>query len=309
MINFKQQHTITKSISFKGIGLHSGDVVDVKLKPMPVDSGITFCRMDLSDKPIIKSSSSAINPTPLCTTLFDNHGNYVSTVEHLMAAFSAYGISNIQVELSSAEIPILDGSAMPWLILLDEAGVKAQAKSRKYIKVKKHVRIEEDNKWVELKPSNGQTINFNIDFDHPAIAESASTYSFHLSPRSFITISRSRTFGFINDIEKLRENGLALGGSMDNAIVLDQYKVLNPDGLRHPDEFVMHKVLDAVGDFYAEGIHLHGEITAYRSGHALNNKILVSLLSDPDNYDVLEHQDLDIFENNTCSTDFNLCPN
>jgi UDP-3-O-[3-hydroxymyristoyl] N-acetylglucosamine deacetylase len=228
----------------------------------------------------IKAAPDSVGDTRLSSTLEQN-GTKVSTVEHLMAALAGLGIDNLYVDLSAAEVPIMDGSASPFVFLLQSAGIEEQNAAKKYIRIKKTVEVHDGDKWVRFEPYNGFKLSFTIAFDHPVFETSSQSITLDLAQASFVKdISRARTFGFMQDVETLRTNGLALGGSMDNAIVMDEYRVLNSDGLRYEDEFVKHKVLDAIGDLYLLGYPLIGAFTAYKSGHALNNRLLRTLLAD-----------------------------
>ncbi len=275
-----KQRTLKNIIRATGIGLHTGEKVYLTLRPAAPNTGIVFRRVDLPEPVEIQARPDIVGDTRLSSTLEQN-GAKVSTVEHLMAALAGLGIDNIYVDLSAAEVPIMDGSASPFVFLLQSAGIEEQSAAKQYIRIKKTVEVHEDDKWVRFEPYNGFKINFTIAFDHPVFETSGQSITLDLAQASFIKeISRARTFGFMQDVETLRTHGLALGGSMDNAIVMDEYRVLNSDGLRYEDEFVKHKVLDAVGDLYILGHPLIGAFTAYKSGHALNNRLLRTLLAD-----------------------------
>lgn len=275
-----KQRTIREAISTTGVGLHKGNKVNLTLRPAAPNAGIVFRRVDLEPVVEIKALPELVRDTRMCTCLINEENVRVSTVEHLLAAVAAMGIDNMYIEVDSHEIPIMDGSSHPFIFLLQSAGIEEQGLAKRFIRVKKPVRVEEeDGKWAELLPHNGFKIDFSIDFDHPAIADSNQMVSMDMSSQNFIRdISRARTFGFMRDIEVLRANNLALGGSMDNAVVLDEFRVLNNEGLRYDDEFVKHKVLDAVGDLYMYGHSILGHLRAHKSGHALNNKLLVELI-------------------------------
>ncbi len=274
-----KQRTLKEAIAATGVGLHKGNKVNLVLRPANPDTGIVFRRTDLDPVVEIKASPELVRDTRMCTCLINDDNVRVSTVEHLLAAVAAMGIDNLYVEVDSHEIPIMDGSAHPFIYLLQSAGIKEQPKAKRFIRVKKPIRVEEDDKWAELLPHDGFRIDFAIEFDHPAIADTNQMVSMDFNSQNFIRdISRARTFGFMKDIELLRANNLALGGSMDNAVVLDEFRVLNSDGLRYDDEFVKHKLLDAVGDLYMAGHSILGHLRAYKSGHALNNKLLVALM-------------------------------
>ena len=274
-----KQRTIKQMIATTGVGLHKGNKVSLVLRPAAPDTGIVFRRSDLSPMVEIKASPELVKDTRMCTCLINDDNVRISTVEHLLAAVAGMGIDNLIVEVDSHEIPIMDGSAHPFIYLLQSAGIQEQAKAKRFIKVKKPIRVEEDDKWAELLPHHGFKIDFAIDFDHPAIADTNQVVSMDFSSQNFIRdISRARTFGFMKDIEYLRANNLALGGGFDNAVVLDEFRILNTDGLRYDDEFVKHKILDAVGDLYMGGHSILGHLRAFKSGHALNNKLLVALM-------------------------------
>jgi UDP-3-O-[3-hydroxymyristoyl] N-acetylglucosamine deacetylase len=275
-----KQRTLKNIIRATGIGLHTGEKVYLTLRPAAPNTGIVFRRVDLPEPVEIQARPDSVGDTRLSSTLEQN-GAKVSTVEHLMAALAGLGIDNIYVDLSAAEVPIMDGSASPFVFLLQSAGIEEQNAAKKYIRIKKTIEVHEGDKWVRFEPYNGFKINFTIAFDHPVFETSGQSITLDLAQASFVKeISRARTFGFMQDVETLRTHGLALGGSMDNAIVMDEYRVLNSDGLRYEDEFVKHKVLDAVGDLYILGHPLIGAFTAYKSGHALNNRLLRTLLAD-----------------------------
>jgi len=275
-----KQRTLSEAIATTGVCLHKGNKVNLVLRPAAPDTGIVFRRTDLDPVVEIKASPELVRDTRMCTCLINDDNVRVSTVEHLLAAVAAMGIDNMYVEVDSHEIPIMDGSAHPFIYLLQSAGIKEQSKAKRFVRVKQPIRVEEGDKWAELLPHDGFRIDFAIAFDHPAIADTNQMVSMDFSSQNFIRdISRARTFGFMKDIELLRANNLALGGSMDNAVVLDEFRVLNGDGLRYEDEFVKHKLLDAVGDLYMGGHSILGHLRAYKSGHALNNKLLVALMS------------------------------
>ena len=277
-----KQRTLKNTIRATGVGLHSGDKVYLTLHPAEPNSGICFRRVDLDEPVTIKATPENVGETMLSTTLVKD-GVKVSTVEHLLSALAGLGIDNAIVDVSAAEVPIMDGSAGPFIFLLQSAGVVEQDSPKQYIRIKKQVRVEEDDKWAAFEPFDGFKVTFTIDFDHPAFPDHLKTSVMDFSSTTFVKeVSRARTFGFMKDIEFLRENNLALGGSLDNAIVVDDDKVLNEDGLRYADEFVKHKILDAIGDLYLLGHSLIGEFKGLKSGHALNNKLLLTLLENPD---------------------------
>ena len=276
-----KQRTLKNVIKATGIGLHSGQKVYLTLRPAPVDAGIIFRRVDLAGAPEIKASPENVGDTRLSTTL--SHGEVrVATVEHLLSAIAGLGIDNAFVDLSAGEVPIMDGSAGPFVFLIQSAGIEEQNAPKRFIRIKKPVRVAEpDGKWAMFKPFEGFKVGFTIEFEHPVFRSHTAHAEMDFSTTSFVKeISRARTFGFMRDIEMLRANNLALGGSMDNAVVVDDYRILNEEGLRYEDEFVKHKILDAIGDLYLLGHSLIGAFEGYKSGHGLNNKLLRTLLAD-----------------------------
>jgi UDP-3-O-[3-hydroxymyristoyl] N-acetylglucosamine deacetylase len=275
-----KQRTLKKVIHATGVGLHTGDKVAITLRPAAPDSGIVFRRVDLDPPVEIKALPQHVRDTRLSSTL-EVDGVRVATVEHLMSALAGLGIDNVYVDLSASEVPILDGSAGPFVFLLQSAGIVEQMALKKFIRIKKPVEVRDGDKWVRFEPYHGFKVEFAIDFDHPVIEHTGKSVSIDFANDSYIReISRARTFGFMHEVEALRNMGLARGGSLDNAVVLDEYRILNSDGLRYEDEFVKHKVLDAIGDLYIIGHPLIGAFSAYKSGHALNNKLLRALLED-----------------------------
>ncbi|MGM0480859.1 MAG: UDP-3-O-acyl-N-acetylglucosamine deacetylase [Pseudomonadota bacterium] len=276
-----RQRTLKQAISATGVGLHKGNKVNLTLRPAPANTGLIFRRVDLDPAVDIPARADWVRDTQLCTCLINEQNVRVSTVEHLLAALAGVGVDNCVIEVDSHEIPIMDGSSHPFIYLLQSAGIEEQSAAKKFIRIKSPIRVEEDDgKWAELLPHDGFRIDFAIDFDHPAIAETGQAVSMDFSSNGFIKdISRARTFGFMKDIEYLRKNNLALGGSFDNAVVLDEFRILNSDGLRYDDEFVKHKMLDAIGDLYMCGHSILGHLRAFKSGHALNNQLLQSLLA------------------------------
>jgi len=270
-----RQRTLRDSVSCTGIGLHSGEKVRMTIKPAPPDSGIKFIRKDLSVRRIIKAHFDNVINTTMCTIIGSN-GNRVSTIEHLMAAFFGLGIDNAMVEIDGPEVPIMDGSSAPFIFLIRNVGIKEQKKPKEFIVIKKAFSIQEGNRSITIKPSKELKVSFTIDFHHPLISNQQ--YDFCFSGRDFIDeISKARTFGFLKDIETLREAGLAKGGSLDNAIVIDDFRVLNEDGLRYKDEFVRHKILDFFGDLAVIGSPVIGHFHVERSGHSLNHAMLQKL--------------------------------
>jgi len=275
-----KQRTLKNVIRATGVGLHSGEKVYLTLRPAQPDTGIVFRRVDLNDPIEIKATAENVGPTILSTTL-EQDGVRISTVEHLLSAMAGLGIDNAYVDVSACEVPIMDGSSGPFVFLIQSAGIVEQNVPKRFIRIKKSVIVEEQDKWARFDPFEGFKVSFSIDFDHPAFKGLPCSAEIDFSTTSFVKeISRARTFGFISDMERLRAQNLILGGSIDNAIVVDEYRVLNEDGLRYEDEFVKHKILDAIGDLYLLGHSLIGAFSGYRSGHALNNKLLNALIAD-----------------------------
>ncbi|RPH97244.1 MAG: UDP-3-O-acyl-N-acetylglucosamine deacetylase [Lysobacterales bacterium] len=278
MIN---QRTLKNVIRATGVGIHTGEKVFMTLRPAAVNTGIIFRRTDLDPAVEVPAFATNVGDTGMNTTL-EVDGVRVATVEHLMSAFAGLGIDNAYVDLSNAEVPIMDGSAGPFVFLIQSAGIEEQSAAKRFIRVLEPVEIRKDDKWARIDPYDGFRVSFKIDFNHPVFRSHQSFASVDFSTTSYLKeIARARTFGFMRDIEMLRERNLVLGGSMDNAVVLDDYRVLNADGLRYEDEFVKHKVLDAIGDLYLLGHGLIGAFSGYKSGHELNNLLLRSLLEQP----------------------------
>jgi UDP-3-O-[3-hydroxymyristoyl] N-acetylglucosamine deacetylase len=287
-----KQRTIKAPVTSTGIGLHKGEKVTLTLRPAAQNTGIIFRRVDMNPVAEFAATPELVGDTQMCTCLINEEGHRLSTTEHLMAAVASLSIDNLIVEVDAAEIPIMDGSSLPFIYLMQQAEIVEQSALRKYIKVTKPVRVDLGDKWAELRPYDGFKIDFQIEFEHPVISGSAQRISMDITADAFLKqVSRARTFGFMRDIEYLRNNNLALGGSMDNAIVLDEFRVLNPDGLRYEDEFVKHKILDAVGDLYMTGKPLLAEFVAYKSGHDLNNKVLVALMEQQDCWEYVTFED------------------
>lgn len=275
-----KQRTIKNVIHATGVGLHTGDKVTITLRPAAPDTGIVFRRVDLEPPVEIKAMPHHVGDTRLSSTL-EVDGVRVATVEHLMSAFAGLGVDNAYVDLTAHEVPIMDGSAGPFVYLLQSAGIIEQPKLKQFIRIKKMVEARHGDKWARFEPYHGFKIEFSIDFNHPVFDHSGKSVVVDFAMNSYIKeISRARTFGFMHEVEMMRSMGLALGGSLENAVVLDEYRILNSDGLRYEDEFVKHKVLDAVGDLYMLGHPLVGAFTAHKSGHALNNALLRALLAD-----------------------------
>ncbi len=277
-----QQRTIKNVIRATGVGLHSGNKVFLTLRPAAPDTGIVFRRVDLDPVVEIPASGELVSETTLCTGL-SREGAKVQTVEHLMSALAGLGIDNLYVELSAPEVPIMDGSSGPFVFLLQSAGIVEQDAPKRFIRIRRPVEVREGDKIARFEPHDGFRLGFTVQFDHPAIPHSQSRAEVEFSTGNYIReVSRARTFGFMRDLEYMRERNLGLGGSMDNAIVLDEFRVLNDDGLRYANEFVRHKILDAVGDLYLAGRPILGAFEGYKSGHALNNKLVRALLADRD---------------------------
>jgi len=286
-----KQRTLKESIRATGIGLHGGVKVYMTLRPAPANTGIVFRRVDLDQPVDIPANALNVTQTTLGTTL-EHDGAKVATVEHLLSAMAGLGIDNAFVDLTAPEVPIMDGSAAPFVFLLQSAGIEEQNSPKKFIRIRKPIEVRDGDKWARLTPYNGFKINFEIDFDHPVLRKHRQTASLDFSTTAFLKeISRARTFGFLRDLETLRERDLTLGGSLDNAIVMDEYRVLNEDGLRFRDEFVRHKILDAVGDLYLLGCCLIGEFNGFKSGHHLNNCLLRALLNDRDSFEEVVFED------------------
>lgn len=276
------QRTLKNSIRATGVGLHTGKKVLMTLRPAPANVGIVFRRVDLDTPVDIRAHAENVGDTMLGTTLVRN-GVKISTVEHLLSAFAGLGIDNAFVEVSAPEVPIMDGSAGPFVFLLQSAGIEEQTSPKRFVRIMKTVRAEDGDKWARFDPFDGFKVNFEIEFNHPIFKKRLQSASMDFSTTSFLKeVSRARTFGFVRDLETLRARNLALGGTMDNAIVLDDFRVLNEDGLRYEDEFVKHKILDAIGDLYLLGHSLIGEFSGFKSGHALNNRLLRSLIAQTD---------------------------
>jgi len=286
-----RQRTIKNVIRATGVGLHTGNKVYLTLRPASPDTGIVFRRVDLDQPLDIHAKAENVSDTKLSTTIGEN-GAKVSTVEHLLSAMAGLGIDNAYVDVSADEVPIMDGSAGPFVFLLQSAGIVEQSVAKRFIRIKKTVLVEEEDKWAKFEPFEGFKVGFTIDFNHPVFNGTPSKAEIDFSSTSFVKeVSRARTFGFMSDFEKLRESNLALGASLDNAIGVDDFRVLNEDGLRYQDEFVKHKILDAIGDLYLLGHSLIGAYSGYRSGHALNNTLLKTLIANPDAWEEVTFED------------------
>lgn len=284
-----RQRTLKNVIRATGVGLHTGEKVYLTLRPAPIDTGIVFRRVDLADPVDILACPENVANTSFCTTLGKDNVT-VSTVEHLLSAMAGLGVDNSYVDISAPEVPIMDGSAGPFVFLIQSAGIEEQNGPKQYIRIKRSVQVKEGDKWARFEPFNGFKVSFAIEFNHPVFKECTSEASVDFSTTSFVKeVSRARTFGFMRDLERLRENNLARGGTLDNAIVVDDYRIMNEDGLRYEDEFVKHKILDAIGDVYLLGHSLIGSFSGYKSGHALNNRLLRSLLADESAYEMVTY--------------------
>ena len=275
-----KQRTLKTLVRATGVGLHSGVKVTIVLRPAAAGTGIVFRRVDLVPPVELKADPFAVGDTRLASCL-EQDGAVISTVEHLMSALAGLGIDNLCVDVDAAELPIMDGSAAPFVFLLQSAGILEQNEAKKFLRVKKPVEVKDGDKWAKLEPYEGFRLTFSIAFNHPAVSQSGTTATVDFAEHSYVReVARARTFGFMQDVELMRDKGLALGGSLDNAIVMDEYRVLNTDGLRYADEFAKHKLLDAIGDLYLVGHPLLASVSAHKSGHALNNALLRALLAD-----------------------------
>ena len=286
------QRTLNKPISAAGVGLHTGQRVEMTLRPASEDIGIRFRRLDIHPAQEIQANAHNVTDTKLGTTITQNDAS-IMTLEHLLAAFSGLGIDNAYVDIHGPEVPIMDGSAASFILLVELAGIKEQKAPKKFLRIKKNVRVEDNGKFAEFKPYNGYRLSFQIEFEHPMIQNKLTEFTFDFSTLNFLDqISRARTFGFLKEIETLRANNLALGGSLDNAIVLDDYRILNQDGLRFDDELVRHKILDAIGDLYLMGHILVGEFNGFKSGHELNNKLIRKLYADETAWEEVQESEI-----------------
>lgn len=286
-----KQRTLKTLVRATGVGLHSGVKVTMVLRPAAPDTGVVFRRVDLNPPIDLPAVPHGVGDTRMASTL-ERDGAKLSTIEHLMSALAGLGIDNIYIDVDSAELPIMDGSAAPFVFLLQSAGIEEQNAAKKFIRIKKTVRVEEGDKWAELSPYEGFRLDFSIIFNHPAVDQTGRHVTVDFADNSYVhEVARARTFGFMQDIEYMRDHGLALGGSLENAIVMDEYRVLNSDGLRYNDEFVKHKVLDAIGDLYVAGHPILGAFAAFKSGHGLNNKLLRAVLDDATAWEWATFQD------------------
>ncbi|MEZ5457643.1 MAG: UDP-3-O-acyl-N-acetylglucosamine deacetylase [Lysobacteraceae bacterium] len=286
-----KQRTLRNAIRATGVGIHSGRKVFMTMRPAAVNTGIVFRRVDLPQPVEIQADAHRVGETMMNTALHNGEVK-VSTVEHLLSALAGLGIDNCYIDLSAPEVPIMDGSAGPFVFLIQSAGIEEQGAAKRFIRIKKTVTVKDGDKWARFEPYEGFKVGFSIEFKHPAFSKATSSAEIDFSSTSFVKeISRARTFGFMKDIEALRERNLVLGGSMDNAIVLDDYRVLNEDGLRYEDEFVRHKILDAIGDLYLAGHSLVGAFYGYKSGHHLNNQLVRTLLADAQAWELVSYED------------------
>ena len=282
-----KQRTIKAVIKATGIGLHSGKKVLMSLRPAPIDTGIIFRRVDLAAPVDIRASAVAVTDTRLCSAL-EGGGAKVATVEHLMSALAGLGIDNLYIDLSGPEVPIMDGSAAPFVFLLQSAGLDEQNAPKRFFRIRRPVEVRDGDRWARFDPYDGFRLSFSIVFDHPVFERSGQAITVDLAETSYAKeVARARTFGFVQDVEAMRNAGLALGGSLDNAVVMDEFRVLNTDGLRYADEFVKHKVLDAIGDLYLVGHPLVGAFSAHKSGHGLNNQLLRTTLADREAWELV----------------------
>jgi len=287
-----RQRTLKSLIRASGVGLHGGVKVNMTLRPAAPDTGIVFRRVDLPEPVDLPAKALMVGDTRMCSCL-ERDGVKVGTIEHLMSAFAGLGIDNAWVDLDAPEVPILDGSAAPFVFLIQSAGIEEQNAAKKFIRVLETIEVKDGDKWARFEPYDGYSLSFSIVFNHPAIDKSAQKSAIDFAQQSYVReVARARTFGFMQEVEYLRENGLALGGGLDNAIVLDEYRVLNADGLRYGDEFVRHKILDAIGDLYLVGHPLLAAFTAHKSGHALNNLLARELLARQDAWELVSFDEV-----------------
>lgn len=286
-----KQRTLKNVIRATGVGLHTGKKIYLTLRPAPANAGIIFRRVDFDDPVEIEAKPDNVGDTMLSTSLVKGDVK-ISTVEHLLSALAGFGIDNAYIDLSSDEVPIMDGSAGPFVFLIQSAGVEEQNAPKQFLRIKQKIRVEDDDKWAMFEPFEGFKVGFTIEFDHPMFHDRNCKAEIDFSTTSYVKeVSRARTFGFMRDVELLRENNLALGGSLDNAVVVDDYRILNEDGLRYEDECVKHKILDAIGDLYLLGHSLIGSFTGFKSGHALNNRLLRELLATESAWELVNFED------------------
>lgn len=286
-----KQRTLKTVIKATGVGTHTGEMVYLTLRPAPINTGIIFNRVDLDPLVEIPATLDYVGDTRMSTTLIKN-GVRVATVEHLLSAFAGLGIDNAYVDVTAAEVPIMDGSAAPFVFLMQSAGIAEQKAAKKFIKIKRKIRVKDGDKMASLKPFDGFKVGFTIDFDHPVFRNTNQKAVLNFSTASYVKeVSRARTFGFLSDYERLRELNLALGSSLDNAVVVDDYRILNEDGLRYDDEFVKHKILDTIGDLFLLGSNVIGEFEGYKSGHGLNNQLLNAVMADQNAWEYVTYDD------------------
>jgi UDP-3-O-[3-hydroxymyristoyl] N-acetylglucosamine deacetylase len=286
-----KQRTLKNVIRATGVGLHTGKKVYLTLRPAPTNNGIVFRRVDRDPAIDIPARPEFVGDTKLSTTL-TRDGVRISTVEHLLSALAGFGIDNAYIDVSADEVPIMDGSAGPFVFLIQSAGVIEQNEPKRFLRIRREIQVDSDDKWAKFEPFEGFKVGFTIEFDHPVFSDRICNAVIDFSTTSFVKeVSRARTFGFMRDVELLRQNNLALGGSLDNAVVVDDYRVLNEDGLRYEDECVKHKILDAIGDLYLLGFSLIGSFTGYKSGHELNNRLLRELLATEDAWELVGFED------------------
>lgn len=284
-----EQRTLKNVIRADGVAVHSGKRSNLVLRPAPVDTGIVFRRTDLNPPVVIRAIESNVGDTALSTSLVQDQVK-ISTVEHLLSALAGLGVDNAFIDIQGPEVPIMDGSAAPFVFLIQSAGIQEQGKAKRFIRIKKPIMIEHQGKWAKLLPFEGFRVSFTIDFDHPVLRNSPNTATLDFSSTSYVKeVSRARTFGFLSQYEQLRAMNLAQGASLDNSVVADEFRILNEDGLRYGNEFVLHKILDAIGDLYLLGHSLIGEFSAYKSGHELNNKLIKKLLETQDAWEYVSY--------------------
>lgn len=285
-----KQRTLKSLIRATGVGLHSGAKVTLVLRPAAPDTGIVFRRVDLPEPVELKADPLMVGDTRMASCL-EVGAAKIGTIEHLMSALAGLGIDNLYIDVDAAELPIMDGSAAPFVFLLQSAGIEEQKAAKRFLRVKKSVEVKDGDKWARLDPYDGYRLSFSIDFKHPAVARTGAQVSIDFADNSYVReVARARTFGFTQDVEFMRDQGLALGGSLENAIVMDEYRVLNADGLRFADEFAKHKLLDAIGDLYIVGHPLLAAFSAHKSGHALNNQLLRALLADASAWEFVSYE-------------------
>lgn len=286
-----KQRTLKQIINATGVGVHSGRKVTIALRPAPVDTGIVFSRVDLDPVASIPATVDYVKDTRLCTSLIKGDVR-IATIEHLMSALAGLGIDNAFIDVDAAEIPIMDGSAAPFVFLIKSAGIEEQNKAKRFIRIKEEIKVKDGDKWASLKPYEGFKVNFTLEYNHPCFNERPQSASVDFSSESFVKqVSRARTFGFVSELEQLRKMNLAKGASLDNAIAIDNFRILNPDGLRYDDEFAKHKILDAIGDMYTIGASIIGEFTGHKAGHAINNQLLHAVLKQKTAWDYVTFEE------------------